>query len=88
MVAEKFQPLIAAGPAARAGQRGDVRQRAIEKIGVLEAVADALLERAGALAAALARCRGGSSLESVDAPLSVLPETAGAVEPIFFFRLI
>ena len=53
MVAEKFQPLIGTGAVARAGQRRDVGQRLLEQRGVLEAIADALLERGGAAAAAL-----------------------------------
>jgi hypothetical protein len=30
----------------------------------------------------------GAGLEAVDAPLSVLPEAAGAEEALFFFRFI
>ena len=63
VVAEEFEPLIAAGAAA-AGQRRDMRQRALEQIAVLEAVADGLFQRArggGALAARRA-WRGAAAL--------------------------
>src|SRR5262245_9168890 len=46
MVAEKFEPLVAAGAAA-AGQRRNVGQRPHQQFGVLEAVSDGLFERAG-----------------------------------------
>ena len=46
VVAEKLEPLIAAGAAA-AGQSRDVGQRAHQQIAVLEAIADGLLKRAG-----------------------------------------
>jgi hypothetical protein len=55
VVAEKLEPLIAAGAVARALERGNVGERAVEQRGVLEAVADALLERTVAAAAAAAR---------------------------------
>ena len=65
MVAEEFQPLIAAGAVARAGQRGDVGQRLLEQRRILEAVADAIFEGAGAATAPLGflrlrRCRPGN----------------------------
>ena len=44
MVAEKLQPLIAAGAVARAGQRGNMGERLVEQRGILEAIADAFLE--------------------------------------------
>src|SRR5215210_8536614 len=53
MVAKKLQPLIAAGAAARSGERRDVRQRMVEQRRVREAVANLLLQRAGITAAAL-----------------------------------
>ena len=54
MVAEEFEPLVAAGAVARALERRDVRQRAVEQRGVGEAIADALFERTVAAAAATA----------------------------------
>ena len=53
MIAEKFQPLIAAGAVACALERGNVGQRALEQRGIGEAVADAVFQRAGAAAPAL-----------------------------------
>ena len=53
MVAEKFEPLIAAGAVARSGERGNVGERLLEQRGVLEAVADALLEARRAAAPTL-----------------------------------
>ena len=54
MIAEEFEPLIAAGAIARAFERGNMRERAIEQRGVLEAIADALLKRTIAAATAAA----------------------------------
>ena len=53
MIAEEFEPLIAAGAVARAGQRGNVGERLLEQRGILEAVADASSKAAGAAPAAL-----------------------------------
>src|SRR5580700_5198823 len=52
MIAEELEPLIGAGAVARALERGNVGERAIEQRAVLEAVADALLEHGAAAAAA------------------------------------
>src|SRR4051794_6708427 len=62
MVSKELQALIAAGTIARAGQRGDVGQRLLEQRRILEAVADAIFEGAGAATAPLGflrlrRCR-------------------------------
>ena len=54
VIAEKFQPLIAAGPAA-AGQRRNMRQRTVEQLAVLEAIADGLFQRARGYARACVR---------------------------------
>ena len=59
MVAEEFEPLIAAGAIARPGQRGDMRQRLLEQRGILEVVADALLEARRRLAPAAPASRSG-----------------------------
>ena len=55
MIAEEFEPLIAAAAIARALERGNMGKRAIEQRGVLEAIADALLKRTIAAATAAAR---------------------------------
>ncbi len=55
MIAEKFQPLIAAGAVARALERGNMGERAIEQRGIGETIADAGLERARAALAAARR---------------------------------
>ncbi len=52
VVAEKFEPLIAAGAVARAGQGGDVGERLLEQRSGLEPVADAVFELKRADAAA------------------------------------
>ena len=74
MVAEEFEPLIAAGAVARTGERGDVGERLFEQRRVLEAVADALLEARGARGAGVwapwppaswrRLARGGSASDS------------------------
>ena len=60
VVAEEFEPLIAAGAIARPGQRRNVGQRLLEQCRILEAIADALLELAVA-PAALALAELGSA---------------------------
>ena len=55
MVAKKLEPLVAADAVARALERGDVRERAVEQRRVGEPIADALLERPVAAPAARAR---------------------------------
>ena len=55
MIAEKFQALIAAGAVARALERGNMRERAVEQRGVAETIADPLFERTVAAPAAAAR---------------------------------
>src|SRR5580704_10674683 len=52
VVAEEFQPLVAAGAVATALERRNMRERAVEQSCILEAIADALLKRAVATAAA------------------------------------
>src|SRR5262249_40234798 len=70
VVAKEFQPLVAAGAVATAFERRDMREGAVEQSRILEAIADALLKRAVAPAAATAggflslrnprtRCRPG-----------------------------
>ncbi len=68
MIAEKLQPLIGAGTVARAGQRGDVGQRLLEQRCILEAVADAILERG--------ECRGAGAPSRSD--LGVRSRAAGS----------
>src|SRR3989442_5688465 len=53
MIAEKFEPLIAAGAVARAGQGGNMGERLFQERRVAEPVPDALVETGGAAAAAL-----------------------------------
>ena len=54
VIAEKLHALIGVGAVARALERGNVREPAIEQRGVVEFVADPLLERTVAAAAAAA----------------------------------
>src|SRR5262245_14359973 len=53
MIAEKFQPLVGGGAVARPAQRRDVGERLVEQRGILETVADALLEGGRIAATAL-----------------------------------
>ena len=55
VIAKELEPLVAAGAVARALERGDVRERAVEQRRVGEPIADALLERTVAAPAARAR---------------------------------
>ena len=57
MVAEKLEALIAAGAIARPCERGNMRERLLEQRGVLEFVADAILEAGRCLAPAPRRLR-------------------------------
>ena len=52
VIAEKFEPLIAAGAIARAFQRGNVGQRAVEQRAVGETITDAVFKGGGAALAA------------------------------------
>ena len=59
MIAQELQPLIAADPVG-AGQRRDMRQRAVQQLGVLEAVADRGFQRTRRLRGRLRRAEAGS----------------------------
>ncbi len=55
VVAEEFEPLVAAGAIARALERRDVGQCALQHVGLDEAIADAAFKSAGATLAAARR---------------------------------
>ena len=59
VIAKEFEPLVGAGAVARAGQRGNVRERLLEQRRILETIADAVFEGGGAATAALGLLRRG-----------------------------